>query len=707
MKHVDLGSAVRKISFCETDGRVGAITENGSFFVLNDELKKVAGFKTNYAQENGFRHTQFISYDLRYIALCKQKTNQAVIMDTVNKKVLYAASKNSGEIETIYIDVQNKYLVTGGMDGRTYMYDLKTGHFLYNLPSHADYVTAITMTNTTQLIATGSFDGKISVTNINTLKNAIKLLGHNAAIIGIEFLNKGKLVSADKNGGLIIFDFNQQKIHKRLESSPDEITAIKVDPNRDFLFVGSKLGRISVYDLKTESLLTHSLHKFSSPITDISIAKNNLLIVGFKSGMIFKNKLIDEEKYMKMYDAGEYAGIYKELEKSPFVIFSLAYEKVESKWEASFQIAKDYLADRKNEEAKTILIPFESVPKKKTLIRMLLNDFEEFNKFKSLVEMRRFALAYSLVLKYPLLEETKEYRMMENEWKRNFNKAQDIILDPRSDSAVSELFKDFKGIPSKTKQIQQLMKDKTIFNMFKKRTDAKNYKEVLALANQYPFLKELDAYKQFLKIANAAQVSLTKAMASLDYSKAREYIGLLESFEEYAQSAEEAKRELSLLIQLTGYCQSNDIKKLFEITDSLNYEIELDCIKKLQAKWNATLDHANSLAAKGDVVGVINSFGEYFKIDSKSDLIKKTILSAYRKKIEYFMQKAGKEDERTKLSIKNKILSLENLLGTTEELVSLDLAFKMFYGELVGLDGDKREKEVSREKYEEYFSPVK
>ena len=139
MEKVLLPSAVKTIIYREEDDKLGVLTEDGNFRILDNNLKTVAGFKTNLAQGHDFRQTQFISSDLKYVVLAKAGTNQASMLDVEKKKVLYTIGKNSGEIETLFINNSDRYLVSGGIDGRTYIYDLKVGHFLYNLPSHADY----------------------------------------------------------------------------------------------------------------------------------------------------------------------------------------------------------------------------------------------------------------------------------------------------------------------------------------------------------------------------------------------------------------------------------------------------------------------------------------------------------------------------------------------------------------------------------------
>ena len=70
------------------------------------------------------------------------------------------------------------------------------------------------------------------------------------------------------------------------------------------------------------------------------------------------------------------------------------------------------------------------------------------------------------------------------------------------------------------------------------------------------------------------------------------------------------------------------------------------------------------------------------------------------------MQKSGQENEQVKKSIQNKILNLENMFGSIEEMKSLDFSFQSFYGKNVGLNNEKAERSISKKMYEEYFSSI-
>ncbi|WP_345993509.1 hypothetical protein [Sulfurimonas sp. HSL-1716] len=697
-------TAVKNLAYDEENKHLGVLTQDGDFRIFNDDLSTMVwGLRTRIVQEHLLRQTEFISDDLKYIVLAKPKTNEASVLDVKKKKILYTISKNSGEIETLFINNTNKYLLSGGVDGRTYIFNLQTGHFLYNLPSHADYVTAITVTNTAQLVATGSFDGTIYLTNLNTLKNPVKLTGHRGYISGIEFLNNGKLVSADKNGNIIIFDFVQRKIKKRLQKVPDDITKIKVDANREFLFVGTKLGKVLVYDLTKEKLFANNFRKFNASISKIALTKDGYLYVGLQNGEIHKEKLIDEEKYETFYEKNDYLAIYDELERSPFVIYTQAYKKAERTWEEALFSAKELLSQQKTQEAKKMLEPFNDVPKKRTVIKTIIKEFAEFEKFKSYVEGNKYSLAYQMTLMNTSFLDTKEYKKMEGDWSKKFNKAQDIILDPRSDEIVKELLKDFRGIPSKTKQIQQLFKDKIAYNMLKKRLDAKNYKEIFGLIKQYPFLKESQEYEMLIKYADNCYINLMKAFSKSDFSKVKEYLEILDGFEDYDEELKSIQKEITALIQLTQACKSNDRVKMYEILDSLSHTVNLECVQKIKQEWQEIMNEADTLTYGGDVKKLIELFKDFFIIKSKSMIIKKYIFSAYVQELEQMMKDAGPQNEKIKALVKDKIVKVNDMFGSIEEIRSLLYSYNGFYGDTFEITDEKPEQDISKKEYIDFF----
>ena len=100
---------------------------------------------------------------------------------------------------------------------------------------------------------------------------------------------------------------------------------------------------------------------------------------------------------------------------------------------------------------------------KRMFIQSLLQDFVEFEKFKMLITKKKYPFAYSLANKYPSFKDTKYYKHMENEWKKAFNMAKQLIFENNKEYYVKKILMPFRGVSEKTALIQSLFNEKEIY----------------------------------------------------------------------------------------------------------------------------------------------------------------------------------------------------------------------------------------------------
>ncbi|HIC43329.1 MAG TPA: hypothetical protein EYO73_03270, partial [Sulfurimonas sp.] len=108
-----------------------------------EKYKTVSGFKSNIIQERSWGNHMCVSASGLYAACIIPHTNEAILYDVAKKKRLYTTSEHKGDIESICIDDNEDYFITGGTDGKTLVYNLKTAKLVYSFPSQADYITAL------------------------------------------------------------------------------------------------------------------------------------------------------------------------------------------------------------------------------------------------------------------------------------------------------------------------------------------------------------------------------------------------------------------------------------------------------------------------------------------------------------------------------------------------------------------------------------
>jgi len=345
--------------------------ENGSLRCIQTQnYKTISGFKTNISQENSWGSHMSVSASGLYAACIKPHTNEALVYDVSTKKLLYTTSEHKGDIECVCVDDTNHYLVTGGTDGRTFVHNLETSKLVYSFPPCADYISTLALSHI--WIASASYDKSISILNLTTMKPPTRLIGHNAVVIGMQFLKSTNLLSADKAGNLLLWDLKRAKLLQRLPKLNDDITCLEVSGDKHFAFVGTKLGYVSLYSLETNTLLKRMFIKESEKITALCVLdKQNKIVVGTKSGRLHFYSLIpDETLLIEKLKNKDYVDLYKDAQDNPLLHYSSVFSKLEVLWQNTFNKATKMLELNQRENAEILLEPFSKVKQKKLLSKI-------------------------------------------------------------------------------------------------------------------------------------------------------------------------------------------------------------------------------------------------------------------------------------------------------------------------------------------------
>jgi len=98
----------------------------------------------NAKVEHTNRNIDF-TYDGKYFAFCEEEKHVIRIINIQEKKVLHSLIKYTQEIESLSFSPNGKYLASGGMDGKVFLWNISKGSFISRFPSHPDYVAFFTI----------------------------------------------------------------------------------------------------------------------------------------------------------------------------------------------------------------------------------------------------------------------------------------------------------------------------------------------------------------------------------------------------------------------------------------------------------------------------------------------------------------------------------------------------------------------------------
>jgi len=291
------------------------VDSNTSIKYLNIEsLRENGSFKANITHSRYIPKIIDFSSDGTIFASLSPDCKESKLYSTTSKKVIAKVDRHHGEVSCVGIDPKDRYMFSCGDDGKIFAVDIKSRQLALTLPAHVDSVSDIAFSNDGQLVATASYDKNIFIFNLAMMTSKCKLKAHSSTVIKLLFLSQSRLFSVDKNSSAIIWDINTAKVIARLKGIHDDITKVTVGCDGKFLFLGTKLGYILVYDLDSYKLIDRRYIKLSHTITSLNFNNtNNQLIVGNDNGDLlfydifegedYLNELLSEKNYSAMQES--------------------------------------------------------------------------------------------------------------------------------------------------------------------------------------------------------------------------------------------------------------------------------------------------------------------------------------------------------------------------------------------------------------------
>lgn len=619
------------------DGSLAIIDAQTTVRIISmEDYKVIGGFKSNIQHEHLSRFVADIAFKGNYSVSVIPKSNKAALFSVENKELLCKLGRHQGEIESVAIDPNSRYCVTCGQDGKVFVWVIKTARLAFALPPHTDFVTSIAFNDNGQWIATGSFDRTINLLNLATMKQPSKLRGHTSVIVGMAFLNELRLLSADKDGGLIVWDIRNGKVIKRLSKMNDEITTMCISADKRFVFVGTKLGYIGFYDMQSMELVRQRYIKESEEITSLAFIENGFrLAVGTVQGNVrFYSVLGDQEAYMDFLRHRQYKEFYAVLEENPIVLYSKAYELAEKIWEDILTKARTHLEKGEKEKAKELFALFGGIPQKNAFMLQMLRDYEKYGQFQTYIQEGRLPLAYTMAKQYPVFKDSEPYRKMELRWKKLFAKAQELILGANGEDQARTLLAPFRGISEKTVLIQQLFTEKKLNEYFKKVIASRDFVKFFDLVKNHPFLKEFTEYSTVMEYSNKLFIEAQRAYKEGELATAKRVCEVLIYFPDYSAEAHEMLETIKVKHLLFDAITSENFLNAFSYLSSYPLLYETPEAQKLENHWNKILDLALRYAAKGEIEGLRKHFEYYFPISSKYSAMGTVFAQCYAVQLE-------------------------------------------------------------------------
>ena len=645
-------------------------------FYNKNNLEVLNGFKVNIEHQRYKNSVVSFSSDGKYFATLSADCRESRLYNADTKKLQAKMGRHQGEVSCVAIDSKDRYMFSCGDDGKTFAVDVKSGKIAFTLPMHIDTVNDIAFTKNGQWVATASYDRKISIFNLDVMTPRHKLKFHSAPVMNLVFLSKHRLLSIDKNAKIIVTNIHTGELVIRLDTVHDDVVRLTMSDDSRFLFLGTVLGYIVVYDLEEYKLISRDYIKLSTSVTSLTYdAKSKHLIVGSKKGDILIYDIYHGQEQIKSaYKNQEYDHIEEYLKTNPLLRYTRTYKMVEELWEKVYTKAKLLLEMGDKQKAIKILQPFKNIPSKNQMMQKLILDYEDFEKFATVVKQKKFPVAYSLANTNQIYKESNLYKSMEAEWKKAFRLARKYTLDPRGADKAREILKPYRGVSEKTKLVQDLLTQGEVYKRFRVAIAQKDFRICFEIVRQYPFLKEFPEYDSLIAYADSLYIKSQEAIKKDDTHTAIKMLRILRDFNDFKEEAEELMKEVERRQKFFNAVENEDIALAYDLMATSEDLQNTPDGRKLQERWNEALQKANGCAVKGDVDCIKDALKDYMHISSKYMAIGTVFAWCYMVQLENAVKK--KMDQSViENGIKNYILSF----GVQDQIESFFNIFKKYY----------------------------
>ena len=623
---------------------------------INRVFKKIKGENKNWSLNNhvGIK-VPIINNDSMSSAISNSNNSTLVasfdakdksikVFNILKKKLAFKIERHQGEVDHILFDNQNKYLVTGGNDGKVCIWSSSTGKLLYTLPHHNDFVSCLTFSASNKRFASGSYDRTVHIVDLRKMETiAILKLKHKSAIVSISFFSVTYVVTIDRGGSIIVWDYKTSSFLYSLPKTKSEPIYSTVIED-EYLLVACKDSYVYLYSIEKKKLLNMRYIYSNQGIKSISFDyKNSILFISTLSNTINCYDLLQGKDKIKAYVLSHnYADAYSLLAKNPILEEMEPYVKVLFEiWDDTIKEAISHLEDEEKERASRVLSPFLKVPSKVEFIQGLLSEYKEYKQFKRAIDTQNYQLAYSVLKKHPVYKESDYYKKMQDEWDECVKEAT-LALEVNSediDKELKSIFNNFRGISEKLAFIREISSKRTALSLFNKHFKQEAYLECFSMAKEFDFLTDTETYRNLIVKQDAMYIQMKDALKRGLYDHSKTYADELLSFPEHEKEAESILNNIGKITQLIELYNTKNYRAMLNLIQKHPFLEDLPETVDFHDEFQATMELAEAHASQGGVPKIIEIFKPYVQLPQLRERMGKIISSAYIQQMQFLAKK--------------------------------------------------------------------
>ncbi len=619
--------------------RLAIADENSAFKIvdLKHNNNTLFGLKLKTAITTTTQHNISFSQDGKLLAFSEIGKPIVRVLNVEQKSILYSFSKHKDGVESLCISPNGRYLATGGIDGKVFLFNLINGRYLARFSSHPDYISQLRFSPNGEYLTSTGYEGGLIATNTHTYTLAKKIRPHKNRVAYFIYGKKDEIISGGVDGELVILNYKTKAINKRFMSPHGQISALCLTKDAKYLFVAGIQNYIAVYETDQYSELSSHYIKLESKANSLEISEDGQsLLIGCENSKLEVYKLFDTKELTTKLQEKDYKAAQEIIKKDPLIENTKEKQMFDTIWEKSFNAAMKLLIKDDEPRASALLTPFFNVSKLSSLAIKLLDNFKHYKKLKELISGKKLSAAYSLVQQHPYLEETPVYQKLEQHWESSFARAKKIMLTKNDAPTAKIALQDFMNVPSKTPIIQILLNDINTFKSLISAIKKKDFQSILAIIAAHQYLKNTSEYQEAMQMAEKIIDIANAKLREHDYHSVQVYAKLILSvphLQEQAQSLKDYAYGAALFMH--AYNEADKFACL-TLLDKYPFLEEMKEAEEIEEMWREMMLVCEEASYNGNIKVIKETLGDFIKIESRSEIIASYLKTSYLFQVKKF-----------------------------------------------------------------------
>lgn len=306
---------------CSQDSRLSALgTSNGNLVIVDNQNKSY----------NQYKFSESPIYAIEFSDISKKlafASDKVYIFDLVNNELINSFRAGNKTIKTIKFISESDFIVVGGFDKETKIFNYKNGELVKILGELNGIVMSMDI-DEKELISIYCAGKGIYIYNYKnfTLEKFIKY--DNSLITCIKLI-EDKMIASDWNGEIYLIDLKTGS-YKKLFAAGATILKIDISPDKKFLITGGTDGCVKLWDLRENIELANFISVGSFDYLTIipekyyTVSKNGYRAIAFR----IENRAYPFEQFDLIFNRPDL--VYKKigiLTDEEIDIYKKVYEK--------------------------------------------------------------------------------------------------------------------------------------------------------------------------------------------------------------------------------------------------------------------------------------------------------------------------------------------------------------------------------------------